>query len=235
MEPKPQRYTASIVSVAQLNRNVYTAYFRVTDPPVIRFLAGQYGSFIIDNKTRRNFSFTTSPNDTARIGICADITPMGPGSVWLKNLTSGDTIAFIGPLGRFTIDKSPTTPKVFIATGTGIAPLRSMIIDCLHSLRTTSLALYWGLRFEDDIFWNEEFTGYAGKHTNFRYTLTLSRPTPPWNGAIGRVTEHIDEKEKDLAKNEYYLCGNRPIIDDIRQQLLQRGVPENQIKTELFY
>jgi NAD(P)H-flavin reductase len=201
----------------------------------MRFLAGQYGSFIIDQMTRRNFSFTTSPHDPSNFGICADITPMGPGSIWLMKLKKGDTVDYLGPLGRFTLDAASAHPKVFIATGTGIAPLRSMIIEVLRSRSHIPIALYWGLRFKEDIFWDEEFTAYAASHQNFRYTLTLSRPPAGWIGRKGRVTEHVLREEKYLAKNEYYLCGNRPIINDIQQQLIERGVPENRIKTELFY
>jgi NAD(P)H-flavin reductase len=235
MDQKPQRRTASVTSVHKLTQKVYEANFRVAEPSYMRFLAGQYGSFIIDQKTRRNFSFTTPPSDLTRFGICADITPMGPGSVWLMNLKKGDTVDFLGPLGRFTLDTASARQKVFIATGTGIAPLRSMIIESFTSLPETPLTLYWGLRFEEDIFWDSEFAGYAKKYQNFSFTLTLSRPTRMWRGEKGRVTEYVLRKEKDLAANEYYLCGNRPIIDDIQQQLLQRGVQDNQIKTELFY
>lgn len=235
MEFKPRHLTAAVATLKKLTHKVYSAYFRMKEPSDIRFVAGQYGSFFIAPKIRRNFSFTTPPTDASQFGICADVTPMGPGSVWLMNLKKGDVIEFLGPLGRFTVDKTTTMPKVFVATGTGIAPIRSMVRDCMDTMLTAKLALYWGLRYEDDIFWNDEFQALALNNPQFRYFLTLSRSSHNWAGEQGRVTEHIISHEKDLTKNEYYLCGNRPITDDIQNRLFKHGVPENQIKMELFY
>jgi ferredoxin-NADP reductase len=150
----------------------------------------------------------------------------------------GDSVEILGPLGRFVVEKQSPREKVFVATGTGIAPFRSMIKDVLESGWPGKIRLYWGLRYEEDVFWDEEFKSLQQAYPTFGYTLTLSRATDTWEESAsrrrGRVTDHII-KEDNTSEKEYYLCGNRPMIDEIKSMLLAKGVPEVQMKTELFY
>lgn len=226
----PKRHQATVISNIRMSSKVYVARFRVEDTP-FSFAAGQYGSFILAPTVRRNFSFATPP-DGAEFEICADVTPKGPGSVWLTNLTTGDRVEFLGPLGKFVVDKKSLRPKVFVATGTGIGPIRSMVHDLLAHYE---LFLYWGLRFEDDVFWNQEFLGLTKKHVNFHYTLTLSKPTIAWKGVDGRVTDHLFDQKEPLSNFDFYLCGSREMVNDVTNHLLAKNVPNEQIKIELFY
>ena len=111
------------------------------------------------------------------------------------------------------------------------------------SLRTSSasvpsqsvLVLYWGLRFEQDVYWKEEFDRISSLHPNFIWHQVLSKPTDTWQGLRGHVTEHVLEMEKDKENSEFYLCGSRVMIEEVRAKLFERNVPKEQIKTELFY
>ncbi|MBU2544611.1 hypothetical protein KJ618_04050, partial [Patescibacteria group bacterium] len=129
--------------------------------------------------------------------------------------------------------------KVFVATGTGIAPFRSMIIDCLsrYELLTMNyeLILYWGLRLEEDIYWKEEFENLEKQYPNFHFYLVLSKASDHWQGKTGHVTEHVLNEEKDLENSDFYLCGNKEMVKELEEQLLAKNVPKERIKTELFY
>lgn len=238
MFPKPQQYRAVVVSTKRLDGKVQDVRFRVTGPLGFEYLAGQYCSFFVGTATRRTYSLSTQPG-TDEIGVCVNTIPGGLGSQWLLGLTPGDTVEFLGPLGRFVVDKASPKKKVFIATGTGISPIHSMILDVLlnHEPSTSghALALYWGLRYEEDIFWKEEFENLSKKYTKFQFHLTLSRSGPSWTGMQGRVTELVEVHEKDISANEYYLCGSRQMIYDMRAMLLSHSIPEEQIKSEHFY
>ncbi len=226
-----QLHSAVVESLHQVAQRVYVARLRVADP--MEFIAGQYGSFVIDQKTRRNFSFATAPNGEM-FEICADTTPMGPGSVWLMNLTAGDSVTFLGPLGRFTVDYQSPNERVFIATGTGIAPIRAMIAESLAREPDRKARLYFGLRFEDDIFWDKEFAQLTKIHTSFTYHLTLSQPGSAWKGKRGRITDYVFEHDH-LDQCDFYLCGSREMVRDMTNRLLKSNIEEMQIKTELFY
>jgi ferredoxin-NADP reductase len=160
---------------------------------------------------------------------------MGPGSKWTIGLSIGDSATLLAPTGAFTMDTTSTRKKVFVATGTGIAPFGSMIKEYLETGGTAPLELYWGLRFEEDMFWQDMFKGFAAKYPNFVWHQVLSRPTGTWQGLTGHVTEHVVNLKQDLPSADYYLCGNKKMVDDVRTQLLAQNVPSGQIKSELFY
>lgn len=235
-----QTYHAIVEWAKEVTKRVWVAKLKLYLPPTMEFLAGQYCSFTIDKNIRRTFSITTPPSQKDAFEICADVTPMGPGSVWLMNLKPGDRVEFLGPMGKFTVDRESKRNRVFISTGTGIAPIRSMVYESLstnNKQQTTNnkeVNLFWGLRYEDDIFWNEKFEEIAIAHKHFIYTLTLSQPSERWTGKRGYVTEHLNILE-NLSSYDYHLCGNRGTIDSIKEFLLSQGVPSYQIKSELFF
>ncbi|MFH0749382.1 MAG: FAD-dependent oxidoreductase [Candidatus Gottesmanbacteria bacterium] len=224
----PSLRTARIETIQKLTETVYVFTFIFLEPPDMSFQAGQYGTFIINSTTRRQYSFCSSPKYTNSVQIVIDTKPMGPGSTYFLSKQVGDTMQLLAPLGVFTLMPSPRK-KVMIATGTGIAPLRSMILDCVGISEVT---LLWGLRHEEDIYWHDEFQMLEKTYPTFFYTLTLSQPCDSWKGAKGRVGEYI--QQEIAPDNEYYLCGNKQVIVDVKTVLLANNVQEGQIKTELF-
>lgn len=237
--PVPQKCSALVDSLTHLDGEVYNARFTMQTPANLIFIAGQYGSFVINPTTRRTYSFASLPQDNSSIETCVDLTPRGPGSLWLMSLKQGEVVQFSAPLGRFVVNKENTKRKVFVATGTGISAIRSMILDLLESHNTQpithNLSLYWGVRHEENMFWDEQFALLAKQHLNFSFTRIVSQPKGEGQDRIGRVTHFVAKEEKDLANSEFYLCGNRQMIYDMKEILIEQGVAEDRIKSELFY
>ena len=224
----PSLSTGTIQHIDMLTPHVMHLTCTSSDPS-FSFLAGQYGTVVIDQTTRRQYSFCSSPQHKHAFEFVIDTTPQGPGSLFFCSKNIGDTFQMLAPLGTFVLETSPKK-SVFVATGTGIAPLRSMILD---AVLTRDMTLYWGLRYETDMYWNAEFEALATQHPTFHYTLVLSKPEDTWNGNRGHVTEHIS---RDTLANDadYYLSGNKDMIVDVKTLLLAQHVPEGQINTELF-
>ena len=162
------------------------------------------------------------------------ITPNGQGSHWALGLKNGDVVQFTGPLGRLLLNESPKK-KVFVATGCGISPFRSIITYYLKHGGRSEIMLYWGMRYEKDLFWRDELVKLGAGYANFHHLITLSRPEDGWQGERGHVTEKIFNCEKDLLNSEFYLCGGNAMISDVKQKLRETGVPESQIINEKFY
>jgi NAD(P)H-flavin reductase len=158
---------------------------------------------------------------------------MGPGSKFFLEKKVGDRITVLAPLGTFRFEL-PTPPVVFVATGTGIMPFRSMIETYLISGGKQEITFVWGLRHEEDIFWKDVLDAWQKTYPNFHYSIVLSKPSDAWKGKTGHVTEHILEEIPSLETHTFYLCGNRHMISDVKTDLLAHKVPEGQIKTELF-
>ncbi len=228
---KPSHYTATITSKKQIAPHVYELTFSLTSGEV-RYAAGQYVSFIIDEKTRRQYSFCCPSTDSTKFDIVVDVAPMGPGSKFFLEKKVGDTVQVLAPLGTFRFDDHKS-PVVFVATGTGIVPFRTMIEEYLVSGGKQKITLFWGLRYEEDIFWKDLLDHWQQFYPNFHYEIVLSKPSTSWQGKIGHVTEHIREVP-NFETCPFYLCGNRHMISDVKTDLLAHNVPEGRIKTELF-
>lgn len=233
--PKPGLCTAVIETKTQVTKNVWLVNFRMQNPATITFLPGQTISLHVGEKLNRSMSIASPPSDTTHVLICHDISPMGPGSQWTLNHNVGDVGTFMAPLGIFILDKESHRKKVLVATGTGIAPFRSMLFEYLETGGSDDITLYWGLRHKEDIYWKEEFEQFAQKYPNFRFVLTLSRPTDAWTGKKGHVTEHVLADEANLRASDFYLCGNRDMVKDMETQLISRSVPKEQIYKEMYF
>lgn len=257
--PKPHHCTAVVSSKTKLTEKVYLVTFAMKDPPELDFVAGQTMVLHIAEGINRSMSIASVPSDPKNIVMCHDVSPMGPGSKWTLGLSVGDSVSFMAPLGAFVLDKESPRKKVFVATGTGVVPFRSMLLDVYSStnnelnpniripsqlsnshIRTDSLfvdtiVLYWGLRYEEDIYWKDEFEKIEKEHPNFRFVFTLSKPTQNWLGKKGRVTDHVFSEEKNLPACDVYLCGNKEMVREVKDKLLALNVPKEQIKQELFF
>lgn len=234
---KPVRYKATLAAKDQVTSKVFIARLELTEPKTLNFAAGQFVMLVINPKVSRAMTIASPPQESPTITICQDVSPMGPGSLWMINLKVGDLVEFMGPLGRFVIDPQSSRRSVFVATGTGIAPFRSMLFDGRRVWNQVGVdtALYWGLRFEEDLFWQPEFKALVANHPTLHYYLTLSRPGPNWSGLRGHTTEHVFTKEANLAQTDFYLCGNKAMILEMQQKLLEHNVPRIQIKTDPFF
>lgn len=233
--PKPHHCTAAVSSKVKLAEKVYLVTFAMKDPPELDFIPGQTMMLHIAEGINRSMSIASVPSDSKNIVMCHDISPMGPGSKWTLGLSVGDSVSFMAPLGAFVLDKQSPRKKVFVATGTGVVPFRSMLLDYLENGGTDDLTLYWGLRFEEDIYWQEEFMDLSRKYPNFRFVFTLSKPTQRWSGKKGRVTDYVFSDEKNLPACDVYLCGNKEMVREVKDKLLALNVPKEQIKQELFF
>lgn len=241
---KPQLFKAKLEDKTAINDRYVHMMFELVEPSRMEFLAGQYVSIkVSDDGTRRPYSICSRPDINHGFELLVDIRPQGVGTQYLQNLEFGQEIEALAPMGRFTMaaeqeaDPSikPDTSIVFIATGSGIAPFYSMVQDQLQLKQDARpIQLYWGLRFVDDLFWQDEFERLMEAFPNFSFHPTISRPIPDWLLCRGRVTDCLSVHE--LPENgSYYLCGNEQMIDDVKKLLLSKDVAEENIHFEKFY
>jgi NAD(P)H-flavin reductase len=155
----------------------------------------------------------------------------------LFGLKPGDELEVQEPLGYFTL-RHPGRRVVFVATGTGIAPFRSMLLD--HLPRTQPhVTLLFGVRYEEGLLYREEFEDLANRYKTFRFLPTVTRPSASWHGRTGRVQAHLDEAlairtPEELVTIDVYICGLKEMVDDVRKDLKQRGFDRKQIIYEKY-
>lgn len=234
---KPAWYKTTLGAKDKVSSKVYRAVFAIPEGQEAAFHSGQTVMMHVAADQNRAMSIASAPQDTKHIVLYHDVSPMGVGSKWMIDRSIGDTCELMLPLGRFIFHEENARPVVFLATGTGIAPFYSMIQDLIARGDTRSIALYFGVRHADEVFLRDELESLKNAHPNFVYTISVSQPPSDgsWTGKTGRITAHIFDELGDIASRDYYLCGGKAIVEDVRQQLIDHAVPSEQIFTELYY
>ena len=204
-----------------------------------RFTPGQFISAkeMVNGKEITRAYSIASPRDGNRFALCLNLVPEGLVSPLLFNLKPGDEIEIQEPLGYFTL-RHPGRRIVFIATGTGIAPFRSMLLDHLPKTQPR-INLLFGVRYEHGLLYREELEQLEREHPTFHFIPTVTRPTESWKGRTGRVHAHIDEAlalhtPEEFANVDVYICGLKEMVDEVRKDLKARGFDRKQIIYEKY-
>lgn len=233
----PLQGTAKLEDKTILNERYAHYFFELVEPNILPFQAGQYLSIQVSEEGhRRSYSICSSPDIQHGFEMMIDFAPDGLGSNYLKGMQFGDEMKFLGPMGLFTVEeKEPEPELVFIATGSGIAPYRSMLFDLLqlkHDQR--KITLLWGMRYVEQLFWQDEFQELAQSFSNFSFHPVVSQALPEWQLCRGRVGDCLAGHEFNWDAG-FYLCGNTDMITATRDQLLGKNVHPSRIHSEKFY
>lgn len=177
----------------------------------------------------RSYSVLNSP-DGNNLQLVVKLVEGGRGSSWLFNLKVDETLEILYPAGRFVMPENLADELVFIGTGTGLVPLLCML-EGLPEGFEKKVKLIFGVRFKEDLYYQERIAELEKKLKNFEVIYTVSRPDDDWAGAKGRVTEHMNDLNVDA---QYYVCGSGVVITDVCTHLENQGVPKDKIFHENF-
>ncbi|MFZ0686491.1 MAG: FAD-dependent oxidoreductase [Terriglobales bacterium] len=184
----------------------------------------------------RAYSIASPPSANGHIAFCLNRVHDGFMSNYLCNLDVGAEIAFQGPFGNFILHPPPRD-TVFIATGTGIAPFRSMLHWLLAESERHQEREFWllfGARREQDLYYRNEFEQLAALHANFHFLPTLSRAPSEWTGLRGYVQEHLPEIIKGRTDMHAYICGLAKMVTANRDLLKNQGWDRTAIRYERY-
>lgn len=217
--------------------------FELVEPSRIEFKAGQYLMLKIPGMDqRRSYSIASAPEQNHSVEILVDVSPKGDGSLFLASLKPGDEIEFMAPAGQFVQAERDSElgreekKLMFVATASGISPIRSMILDLLQTKTDRrEIYLHWGLRHVEDIFWQEDFRQLTEFFPNFHFDMVLSQPPVSWPFCSGHVTHCVKAHHKDFSQYGIYLCGNEKMIAEMEELLFQAGVKKEHIYREQFF
>jgi CDP-4-dehydro-6-deoxyglucose reductase len=224
-----QTFTAQVESVKNLTHDVRRLDLKLIEPKTIHFKPGQFVSFEMpDPRTgrllTRAYSIASQPSCSGVITLLFNLVSGGPGSGFLFHLNVGDKTHFKGPAGHFSLREDPGRELLFVASGTGIAPIRSMLLANAERSNPIPATLFWGLRSQRDLYDQEELAELTRRTPTFTAVMTLSRPEPGWSGESGRVLRLIEARITTVKNLAVYLCGNSSMIADATSLLRKKGL-----------
>jgi ferredoxin-NADP reductase len=235
-----QTFTARLAQSTLLSGVTKHLQFETANVPRLGFVAGQWLSLkhtkADGEEITRAYSIASPPAENNRFALCLNRVQDGLMSNFLCDMKDGDEISCQGPYGDFIL-RPPLRDTIFIATGTGIAPFRSMLhwllaVQARHQEK--QLSLVFGNRTEKDIYYHQEFLQLASEHQNFHYLPTLSRADASWSGLRGYVQEHVPPLAQGRADAHAYICGLDKMVKANRDLLKSLGWDRKSILYEKY-
>lgn len=222
-----------IDSLQLLSDDVIEVTLRTPPNSRLEYLPGQYIDIIGKEGVRRSYSIANAPLEDGRITLQVRKVESGQMSrYWFEEAKPNDLLRLEGPLGTFCLRNTAVTHLVFLATGTGIAPVKAM----LEQLAVTpelvagkTLHVYWGGRAEPDIYWRPQFENL---HVNF--TPILSRAGSNYSGRTGYVQQALLDDKIKLGSAIVYACGAEKMISSAREKLNTAGLPVKNFYSDAF-
>jgi CDP-4-dehydro-6-deoxyglucose reductase len=203
----------------------------------LQYLPGQYIDILLKNGARRSFSIANPPHDDHLLELHLR-NYGGPFSEHVfGHMKEREILRFEGPFGTFFMRDHGPRPVILIASGTGFAPIKSMIEDAFHRHDARTMVLYWGARVRDDLYLNELPEKWAAEHSNFTYVPVLSEalPTDNWSGRTGLVHAAAMADIPDMSGCQVYACGAPAMVEAAHRDFTQRcGLPDGEFYSDAF-
>jgi len=204
----------------------------------LQFLAGQYIEFLLKDGSRRSFSMGNAPHEDEFLQLHVRHVAGGQFTDHVFNrMKERDILRFEGPLGTFFLREDSAKPVVFVASGTGFAPIKSILGNAFQRGVTRQMVLYWGGRRPKDLYMNDLPAKWAAEHPNFKYVPVVSDALPEdgWTGRTGFVHRAVMRDFPDLSAHQVYACGVPIMVDSARRDFVQQcKLPELEFYADSF-
>jgi CDP-4-dehydro-6-deoxyglucose reductase len=180
----------------------------------LQFLAGQYIDILLKDQKPRSFSLANAPHDDEFLEL------------HIRNITGGsfthhvfevmkerDILRFKGPLGTFFLRENTEKPIIFVASGTGFAPIKAIVEHALHIGLKRPMHFYWGGRKLADLYLMDMAKQWESKGVKFTPVLSEALPEDAWQGRTGFVHQAVLDDYRDLSGHEVYVCGAPVVVE----------------------
>jgi len=228
---------ARVEKLERLAADIMLMKLRLPASERLQFLAGQYIEFLLKDGSRRAFSLANAPQDDELLEIHVRLVPGGRFTEHVFNtMKEREIVRIEGPHGCFQLQELSQKPMIFLAGGTGFAPVKSIVEHSIHHRIQRPLAIYWGARDRSGLYLPELPQQWSAQHAHIRYVPVLSEPQAgdDWNGRRGLVHEAVLADYADLSAYQVYACGAPAMIDAARRDFCARGLPAEEFFADAF-
>ncbi|HXV08581.1 MAG TPA: CDP-6-deoxy-delta-3,4-glucoseen reductase [Burkholderiales bacterium] len=204
----------------------------------LQFLSGQYLEIILRDGKRRAYSMANPPEDDAHLELHVRNMPGGAFTDYVfTRMKEKDILRFEGPLGTFFLREDSDKPMLFVASGTGFAPIKSILLHAFHRGAGRQMVLYWGGRRPSDLYMSDLCRQWQAQHGNFSFVPVVSDALPEdgWQGRTGFVHRAVMEDFPDLSGYQVYACGAPIVVESAHKDFTsQCGLPEEEFFSDAF-
>ncbi|OXS23022.1 FAD-binding oxidoreductase [Pseudomonas rhodesiae] len=220
-------------SFSHLADDVVEVVLRLPPKDPLNYMPGQYVDIIGKNGVRRSYSIANAPRQDGRLELQIRKVEGGVMSqYWFDELAANDLLRLEGPQGTFALRNTSPENLVFLATGTGIAPVKAILEQLKADPELAvnkKVWVYWGGRHAKDIYWQPELGLPAAS-----FIPVLSRPDSSWVGRTGYVQDVLEHDGIDLADSVVYACGSEHMIQSAKEKLVTLGLPHRNFYSDAF-
>jgi Na+-transporting NADH:ubiquinone oxidoreductase subunit F len=237
-----REHVARVASLRDLTHDIKEVVLALEDPPEMSFAAGQYLQLVVPPSAARSepayrvYSISSPPSRRGTVELEIRMVQGGIGTTWVfGSLRVGDAVRVIGPFGDLRIWESDRE-IIFVAGGSGMAPIRSMLEDMAERGSRRRATYYFAARSARDLFLLEEIRELGSRLPGFVFVPTLSHPLREdgWTGETGPITAFLARKLGALDHHEAYLAGSAGLVDAAVRVLLSKGLDESLIHYDRF-
>ena len=191
-----------------------------------RHEAGQYVALhavVEAAQQTRYYSVASPPSTTGQIELC--IQHEGAFGSYLRSLQKGEQLECSEPAGNMRLLDAEKS-AVYFAAGTGVSPMRAILLAQLAANPRADATLVLGARHSSELLYKDEFQALATQHANLRFMPTVSGEDANWNARRGRVSAHVDEAIASRSGIDAYFCGQREMVAELCESLAQAGIDD---------
>lgn len=240
MPAMPENYQAVAVRIQEVSPAIRRFFFRMDGAKPLAFKPGQFVMADLAKPDgtphKRAYSIASAPHASDPLELVIKYEEKGIASEYFFNvLKEGGSFPARAPFGAFVMKEPLPEHLAFVATGTGIAPLRSMIHDLYHrgEGQRRKIWLFLGIRYETEILYDDEWKKLAAEQPGFTYIPTISRPKS-WSGEVGYVQAKVAERLPYVAGLKAYACGGDAMMKELGAALVAKGYPKETLHYEVW-
>jgi CDP-4-dehydro-6-deoxyglucose reductase, E3 len=202
----------------------------------LEYLPGEY--VLLEDRERRvpprSFSIANAPRPDGLISLLVTRVPDGESSTWLhERLRVGEEVSLSGPYGTFVDDPTSTGPALFLAAGSGLAPIRALLEAAVAANTRAPLTLIFSARSEADVIDRDRFAAWESHHASFRFIRTLTRDAAP--PPRGRVPALLPQLYADLSDHDVFIAGAPGFVQACATATDALGARRERVHTEVFF
>ncbi len=225
-----------VQKMQRVTPDVMVLHLKLPATERLQFLAGQYIDILMKNGQRRSLSMANAPHDDALLQLhLRDYG--GPFSdLVFHRMKEKDILRFEGPLGTFFLREDSDKPIILLASGTGFAPIKSIVEHALFKGIQRPMTLYWGGRKRSDLYMNALAEAWQRDH-GISYVPVLSEAPAEdhWSGRTGFVHRAVMADYPDLSGHQVYACGAPAMVEAAHQDFTSHcKLPDEEFYSDAF-